>query len=156
MTDKRNRRTREEMLAYYQEKAAKLTAQIDGSYDDSQENDVLKALKRRLRKTETALKAARITLNGIEGKDGKGWTRAPIDEKIATTELRLSQQRVAQGRATDQVTLLPFDVDQLSALVAAAEAGDLVDFPTNLHSLNLKEEEEKTDEEIEAEFIAED
>ena len=155
MTDKRNRRSREEMHAYYQAKADKLAAQMDGSYDDAQENDVLKALKRRHRKTETALKAARITLNGIEGKDGKGWTRAPIAEKITTTEARLESQQLAESRAFEQIANLPGDVERLAALVAAAELGDLVDFPTDLHPLSDKEAEAKTDEEIEAEFIAE-
>ncbi len=153
MTDKRNRRSREEMLAYYDGKAAKIRAQIEGTYSDDQESDVLKALKRRHRKTVTALKAARITLNGITGKDGKGWTRAPIAEKIRTTEARLEAQHEAMQNAEEFNTVLPFNVDTLSALIAAAKLGDVVDFPTDLHPLS--QDEPKTDEEIEADFIAE-
>ena len=153
MTDKRNRKTREEMLAVRLAQVAKLQAQIEGSYENEHENDVLKALKNRLRKTETALRAASVILNGITKEDGKGWQRAPQQEKIEATQRRLGDQLMAMKRAELVSATLPFDVEILTASIGAVEAGDTdVEFPTDLHS--LKGDEPKTDEEVEADFIA--
>lgn len=153
MTDKRNRKTREQMLEVRLAQVAKLQAQIEGSYENEHENDVLKALKNRLRKTETALRAAGVQLKGVVKADGKGWMRAPIDEKIEATRKRLEDQLSTMKRAELVSATLPFDVEILTASIAAVEAGDTdVEFPTDLHS--LKGDEPKTDEEVEADFIA--
>lgn len=154
MTDnKRNRKTRDEMLAFRLAQVAKLEAQIEGSYQDDHENDTLKSLKNRLRKTQTALRAAGVILNGIVKEDGKGWQRAPQAEKIEGTRKRLADQEKALQRAELVSATLPFDVDILNVSITAIEAGDTeVEFPTGLHSLNGAEP--KTDEEVEADFIA--
>lgn len=154
MADKRNRKTRDEMLALRLAQVEKLQAQIEGSYQDDHENDVLKAMKNRLRKTETALRAASVTLKGIGREDGKGWQRAPIEEKIEGTRKRLADQLAAMKRAEVVSATLPFDVEILTVSIKAAEAGDTdVEFPADsLHALNGSEP--KTDEEVEADFIA--
>ncbi len=151
MGQKRVRRTRQQMLEDTLAKAEKLQAQIDGSYSDENENDVLKALKRRLRKTNTALRSARITLSGLTNEDGK-IGRKPISETIHRTRARLESQIETECRAEVMNTKLPFDVERLEALVAQSEIGDLVEFPDDLTPLG--NEQARTDEEHEAAFIA--
>lgn len=153
MTDKRNRRTREEMLAYYMQKVDRLEDQIAGREVEDASGDLVKSLKKRLRKTETALRSAQIMVNGITKDDGKGWQRAPISEKIATTEKRLAEQIDARDYAGEQVAALPFAVERLTALVAAAELGEDVEFPTDLPPLS-RNEAQKSSEQVEVEFIA--
>ena len=150
---KRNRKTRQEMLAVRLAQVAKLEAQIEGNYQDDQESDILKALKNRLRKTHTALRAASVIINGVTKEDGKGWMRAPQTEKIEKTRRRLEDQIHTLDRAEVVSAELPFDVDILTTSIAAVEAGDTdVKFPTDLHS--FKGDGVKTDEEVEADFIA--
>lgn len=151
MVGKRNRRTRAEMLEAAIAKVAKLEAQIEGSYKDEDENDVLKALKRKLRKTSTALRAARVTLNGLSNSEGK-IARKPISETILRTRDRLESQIETQERAEVMVAKLPFDVERLESLIAQTEIGDIVEFPTDLTLLG--DEQERTDEEHETAFIA--
>lgn len=150
METKRNRRSREEMLAHYQAEVEKIQAKIDGSYSDEGENDLLKALKKRLRKTETALRSAGLVVNGVQKEDGKGWTRAPQSVKIDKTVVRLADQRETLDRAEALLAKLPFDMETLEALIAASNIGEIVEFPTDLTPL----EAPKTDEEHEAAFIA--
>lgn len=150
MGTKRNRRTQEEMLAHYQAQVEKIQAKIDGSYSDENENDVLKALKKRLRKVNTAHRSASLVVNGVQAEDGKGWTRAPQAVKIDKTVARLEDQRETLYRAEALIAALPFDVEKLEAAIAATEIGDIVEFPEDLTPL----ETPKTDEEHEAAFIA--
>lgn len=152
MTNKRNRRTREEMLAHYQAQIARLEAAMTGAPDTSSEAGVLKSLRARLRKTETALRAAQITLNGVRAEDGKGYVRSPIADKIEQTKLRLAAQERTKAEAEEQTAALPFDIERLSALVAAGEQGEEVEFPEDLTP--LPGEENRTDEQHEASFIA--
>lgn len=142
---KRNRKTRQEMLAYRLEQVAKLEAQIEGSYQDESENAVLKNLKKRLRKTNTELRAAQITLNGTE-------VRSSIADKIAGTQKRLQSQLDAQANAERYSAALPFDVERLEALIAASEQGEDVEMPSDL--TRFADEQDRTDEEHEAAFIA--
>lgn len=151
MTQKRNRRTRQEMLDAALAKVEKLQAQIDGSYKDENENDILKALSRRLRKTKTALRAATVTINGISNDEGK-IARKPISETIERTRARLTSQIETMHRAEALQAQLPFDVETLEALVAKSEIGDLVEFPSDLTPLGNGQD--RTDEEHEAAFIA--
>ena len=65
MGTKRNRRTQEEMLAHYKAKADALAAKIEGRGGDDAGSDLVANLKRRLRKTETALRSAQIMVNGV-------------------------------------------------------------------------------------------
>lgn len=132
-------------------KVAKLEAQIEGSYKDEDENDILKALKRRLRKTSTALRAARVTLNGLSNDEGK-IARKPISETIERTKVRLASQIETQDRAETMSAALPFDVELLEALIAKTEIGEIVEYPENLTPLG--NEQERTDEEHETAFIA--
>ena len=148
---KRNRRTREEMLEAALAKVEKLQAQIEGSYKDENENDILKALKRRLRKTNTALRASVVTLNGISNDEGK-IARKSIADTIEATRLRLASQIETMNRAEALQAQLPFDVERLEGLIALTEAGELVEFPKGLTILETGEK--RTDEEHEAAFIA--
>ena len=132
-------------------KVEKLQAQIEGSYKDEDENDILKALSKRLRKTKTALRAARVTLKGLSNDEGK-IARKPISETIERTRVRLASQIETQDRAEVMSTKLPFDVERLEALIAQTEIGDLVEFPSDLTPLG--NEQERTDEEHESAFIA--
>ena len=152
MGQKRNRKTREEMLAYRLAQVEKLQAQIAGTHQDDSESGILKQLKKRLRKTNTALKSAGYTLNGVVREDGKGYSRSPIDDKIAKTQERLESQVETKDRAEVMIAKLPFDVETLEATIAAAEAGEEVVFPEGLTPMGLPED--RTDEEHEADFIA--
>ena len=152
MADKRNRRSREDMLAHYEAKVARLQDQIAGREVEDASGDLVKSLKKRLRRTETALRAAQIMVNGVKKDDGKGWQRAPIEEKIATTRARLEGQIEGQTFAIVQTAKLPDDVKRLTLLVEAAELGEEVEFPTDLTPLSRNET--KSDDEVEADFIA--
>jgi len=153
-TPKRNRRTKAEMAAYYAEKAAQLQHELEnGTPDTSTESGVLKSMRSRLRKTNTELKAARYTLNGsTPGPDGKGMVRSSIADKIAHTEARLASQIETRDRAELAQARLPLDIEQLEAAIEAAEAGGEACMPANLTP--LANEQNKTDEEHEAAFIA--
>jgi hypothetical protein len=132
------------MIDFMQAKLEKLMAQEEGTYSDENENDVLKGLKRRLRKTETALKAADLILNGSDGK-------STIDDKIVKTRARLESQIETADRAEAQKAALPFDVERLQALIALGEAGEDVEFPKDL--TRLPGEQDKTQEEHEAKAL---
>ena len=157
MTDSKTRakrRTPEELAAHYaklaEEYQAKAEAKARG--EKVQGNSLVSKLKARLRKTETALRTASITLNGVPADGGKGWSRQPIDEKIARTQERLDSQIETQRRAEFFQAKLPFDVKRLNALIKAIEEGeDVNEFPSGLTPLNR---DEKTDEEHEAAHIA--
>lgn len=154
MGQKRNRRTREEMLAHYQAQIERLEAAMDGKPDTSSENGILKSLRARLRKTNTELRSANVTLNGVTHEDGVGYVRSPIDQKIEQTEKRLQSQRETKARAEAFAAALPFDIKRLEALIAAAEQGEEIEFPNDL--TRLSKDEERTDEEHEAAYIADD
>jgi hypothetical protein len=152
MTDKtRNRRTRKEMIELRRQQLEKLLAEEEGRIPSS-ESGVLKALRNRLRKTKTALKAARMTLEGVRQENGDGWHRPPIDEKIEHTKQRLASQIETRDRAEEHRAALPGDVERLEALVEAATAGQDVEFPKDLTPLTP--DEERTDEEHETAFLA--
>jgi len=143
---KRTRKTRKEMIAATQAKLEKLMAQEEGTFSDENDDNVLKGLKARLRKTETALKAANLLLNGADGKSS-------IDDKIVKTRARLESQIETADRAEAQKAALPFDVERLQALIALGEAGEDVEFPKDLH--RLPGEQDKTQEEHEAKALLE-
>lgn len=151
MAERKKRATRDEMIAATEAKLAKLLAQKSGEYVD---DSIVKRLKNRLSKVNRTLRAANLTVNGVAGSEGKGWSRSPIAEKIATTEARLESQRESQRRATEEMARLPFDVKSLEALVASAEQGDEVEFPTDLYPIG--NEQDRTDEQHEAHAIASD
>jgi hypothetical protein len=150
-SNKRNRRTRQEMLAHYEAEAQRLRDAIAGKPDTSSENAILKSLKARLRKTNTELRAARVTLHGQASKDGSSMLRAPIDEKIEATEKRLASQIETRNRAQEFEATLPHDVQRLEALIESAEQGDDVEFPTDL--TRLSSDQDKTDEQHEASAV---
>jgi len=155
MGNKRNRRTDAEMLEHFKKEQARLEAKMAGKIDTSTESGKLKAIKRRLRKTTTELKAARFTLEGSQpGPDGKGMVRSSIDDKIKQTQARLASQIETRDRATAFAAKLPFDIERLEALLAAAEQGDDVDMPDDLTPLS--DESKRTDEEHEAAFATKD
>lgn len=143
--NKRNRRTKAEMAEHYRKLAEQYEAELDGKVDTSTTGGVLKALRAALRKRETELRSAVITLDGAEG-------RSSIDDKIAHTERRLESQRRTKENAEVMRARLPFDIERLSALVEAGEAGEEVEMPSDL--TRLPGEQDRTDEEHEAAFIA--
>lgn len=151
---KRFRATRDEMIARKRAELEKLLSQQAGTFKDSDENDLSKRLGKRRSKTIRALNSAQCIVQGVAKKDGTGWQRAPIAEKIATTEKRLAEQKDALIRAEQMMVDLPFDIKRLTNLIAVVELGeDDVEFPTDLTRLS-GENETKTDEEHEADFIA--
>lgn len=150
MGKQRNRRTQAEMLAYYQEQAARIAAKIEGKEDPTL--DLVKRLEKRHRKVMRELRSATITLNGDRKADGSGWSRPPIDEKIQKTMDRLASQTETKTRAEKFAAELPFDVERLEAAIEAAKAGEDVEFPEDLTPLS--KDENRTDDEHEAAFIA--
>lgn len=143
---KRARKTRAEMIAATQLKLEKLLAQEAGTFSDENESNVLKGLKARLRKTNTVLASMRLLRNGSEGKSS-------IVEKIKATEKRLASQIESKNRADKFIAELPFDVQQLEALIEAGEAGEAVEFPSDL--TRLTDDQDKTPEEHEAKALLE-
>ncbi len=154
----RNRRSRIEMRAHFLAEIERLDASIAGKPDTASESGKLKSLKSMLKKRETALRAATITVNGIAANpELKVSPRASIGDKIATTEARLASQKQTLATANEQIAQLPFGITRLEALVASAAQGDDVEMPTDLYPLpgeGETEEVAKTDEEHEAAFIA--
>jgi hypothetical protein len=138
------------MIARKRAELEKLLAQEEGTYEDS---SILKRLETRLRKTNRALRSARTIVDGVQKKDGVGYVTSPIDEKIAKTEQRLEAQRETKARAEAHVAKLPFDVEKLEALIAAAKADEDIEFPKDLTPLTR--DEDRTDEEHEANHVAE-
>lgn len=157
MTDPKTRakrRSPQELADHYaklaEEYAAKAEARERG--ERVQGNSLVSRLKARLRKTETTLRTAGITLNGVPKEEGKGWNRPPIAEKIAKTQERLESQIETKRRAEEFQAKLPFDVKRLNAAIKAIEEGEEdVVFPSDLTPLS---QDEKTDEEHEAAHIA--
>ncbi|MCI0557185.1 MAG: hypothetical protein MN733_01730 [Nitrososphaera sp.] len=152
MGSKRNRRSAAEMAEFYRQQAERCQAIAEGRAVDDTEHGVLKALKARLRKTKTEFRSAQITLNGVAREDGHGWTRAPIADKILGTIARLESQRETKRRAEEFIAALPFDVERLEALVAAAEQGEDVEMPGDL--VPLSDGQDRSDEEHESAYIA--
>ena len=150
-TTRGKKRTTEEMQQHYLDMAQRCQDRIDGKEVEDLHGDILKSLKKRLRRTETALRSAQVLVNGITSDDGKGWTKAPQSEKIVKTRQRLAQQIDALERAEEFAAALPFDVNRLSDLVKAAELGETVEMPNDLRPLKR---ENSSDEEVEADFIA--
>jgi DNA repair ATPase RecN len=151
MTDqKRNRKTRKEMIEFRKAQLEKLIAQEEGNYEDKNENNVLKAMEKRLVKVNRALKAATNTLQGVE--NAKGARTPSIEEKIAKTKARLESQQGTEARAIVMASKLPADVETLTAFIDAAKAGEDVEFPEGLTSLG--DPQKRTDEEHEADFSA--
>ena len=150
--NKRNRRTRAQMLEHYKAQIARLEAAEQGRPDTSTESGILKSLKSMLRKRRTALRSATIVVDGITGGDGKV-ARAPLSETIKRTEERLAKQRATLAESTEQKELLPSDIERLDALVNAAEQGEDVEIPTDL-LVRLDSDAPRSDEQAEAEFIA--
>ena len=142
----RSRKTRDEMIAATEAKLAKLLAQKEGTFSDENENNVLKGLKARLRKTKTVLASMKLLRTGSDGKSS-------IVEKIKATEKRLASQKESKDRADKFLVELPFDVKTLEALIEASEAGEDVEFPSDLTRLTA--EGEKTTEEHEAKALLE-
>tara|TARA_S200002703_G_scaffold129359_1_gene116383 strand:- start:1581 stop:2132 length:552 start_codon:yes stop_codon:yes gene_type:complete len=148
---KRKRSTMAEMEVKLVAKLEALRARMEGKPDTTSENAILKSLKARLRKTNTELRAARVTLHGQPSKDGSSMLRAPIADKIAATEARLASQIETRDRAQEFEATLPHDVQRLEALIESAEQGDDVEFPNDL--TRLSSEQDKTDEQHEASAV---
>lgn len=144
----RTRKTRSQMIELRRAQLAKLEAQEEGTYSDNSENGILKQLKARRRKCNTTLKGARNLLRGVRKADGTGWARSPISEKIELAETRLENHKESEERANVFDVKLPFDIERLDALIQTAEAGAIVDFPTDL--TRLGRDEDRTDDEHEA------
>jgi len=152
MTEKqtRNRRTDAQMLAHFKAEQARLEAKMAGKPDTTSENGIIKSLKRRLRKTQTELRAANLTINGQTNSDG-GVMRKPIADTILATQARMESQIETRDRANEFQARLPMDVERLEALIASAEQGDTVEFPNDL--TKLSDDQDKTTEQHEASAV---
>lgn len=143
---KRNRKSRKEMIVELQARLDKAIAQEAGTFSEENDNNALKGIKTRLRKTKTVLASMELLRNGSDGKSS-------IVDKIKATEKRLASQIESKNRADKFLAELPFDVTQLEALVEAGEAGETVEFPEGL--TKLTDDQEKTPEEHEAKALLE-
>lgn len=147
---KRNRRTRNEMIAAYEAKLARLKAQAEGTFDESDDDTyTVKRLRRAIRRRETAIGNAGTLLNGKAATE-KSPAVPSILSKIENAEKRLADLRLAQKRAHEITAQVPFDVEKLTALLERAEKGEAVEFPTDLYI--LPGENDKTEAETEAAF----
>jgi predicted glycoside hydrolase/deacetylase ChbG (UPF0249 family) len=148
-TQKRNRRTRVEMLAALEAKLEKLKAQVSGTYDPTSDEGTFieKRLRRAIRRRNTALGNAQTLMDGRQATE-RSPSVSPIDVKIENAEKRLTDLRAAKARAVEMQAQLPFDIERLEALLEKAEAGEDVEFPNDLY--RLPNEGERTDAEIEA------
>lgn len=146
----RNRRTQTQMLAHFEAEAERLRNAIAGKPDTASESGVLKSLKRRLRKTQTELRAANLTINGQTNTEG-GVMRKPIADTIEATKARVASQIETRDRANEFQARLPMDVERLEALIASAEQGDTVEFPSDL--TRLSDDQDKTTEQHEASAV---
>jgi len=139
-------------IAELKAKKARYEAKIAGTYDESSETNTLKALEKRLSKTNRELKSAQFVINGKpRGDNGKGWAKLPIAEAIKRLDERMDSHLETQERAKERILQLPLDQTRLTNLIELAKTGEDVEFPTNLYSFGT--EQERTDEEHEAIFI---
>tara|TARA_R110002096_G_scaffold160724_2_gene327013 strand:- start:6 stop:494 length:489 start_codon:yes stop_codon:yes gene_type:complete len=138
------------MLAHFEAEAERLRNAIAGKPDTASESGVLKSLKRRLRKTQTELRAANLTINGQTNTEG-GVMRKPIADTIEATKARVASQIETRDRANEFQARLPMDVERLEALIASAEQGDTVEFPSDL--TRLSDDQDKTTEQHEASAV---
>ncbi len=143
---KRKRNTREEQLAKVLLQAEILKAKIAGTFTDEGNGDVLKGLKARLRKTQKVLASSDLLRHGSDGKDC-------IETKIVKARARLASLIESHDRADVFLAKLPFDIERMEALIKAGEAGDEIDFPTDL--VRLPDEQKKTKEQHEATALEE-
>lgn len=153
-TQKRNRRTRVEMLAALEAKLEKLKAQVSGTYDPTTDKGTFieQRLRRAIRRRNTALGNAQTLMEGRPATE-RSPSVSPIDTKIENAEKRLADLRAAKARAVEMQAQLPFDIERLEALLAKADEGEEVEFPNDLY--RLPNEGERTDAEIEAGSVAE-
>jgi predicted nucleic acid-binding Zn-ribbon protein len=149
MTQKRNRRTRVEMLAALQEKLDRLKAQVSGTYDPTNDEGtyIVQRIRRAIRRRNTAMGNANTLLNGRPATD-RSPAVAPVGEKIANAEHRIAELRKAQNRATEILSNVPGDIERLEALLKRAESGDEVEMPNDLYM--LPSDEDRTSAEVEA------
>ncbi len=147
----RTRRTIEERIAANQAELETLLEKQAGTYKNDTEDTVEKQIRARLRRCNTELRAASVTIHGVSASEGKP-ARSSISDKILKTEARLVNQRNTEDRAYAFLNDLPADIKVLEALVESMEAGQDVAFPDGLTALSASEG--RSDEEHEAMFIA--
>lgn len=135
-TPRKKRNTMEEQKQALLARIAEIEAKQNGTYVDSNPN---KALSKRLTATKRELFSARQNVDGIGKKDGKGWTRKPIAERIVDAENRLASLIETKARSEEFIARLPFDVDLLTKTIAAGEAGETVEMPSDLFPLQRPE-----------------
>lgn len=121
---KRPRRTRIEIIEATRAKLARLEAQVDGTFDASQDESFNgKRLRAAIRRNETAIKNAESLLFGRAGTD-KSPAIASIDVKIANAEKHVRNLQTAKESALAVQAQAPFNVDKLVSALASFEAGN--------------------------------
>lgn len=146
MTDRKQRRTRAQMIDEWKAKIAKAEAQQEGTYDSDSETLIGRRLRAAMKKRKTVLHRAGVLIHGRASTE-KSPPMNGIVEKIERARQRLKDLIESGGRAEEQVANLPFDIERLAKLIEAEEKGEDVEFPTNL--LSLPGEGEQTDTEAE-------
>ncbi len=146
MTDRKQRRTRAQMIEEWKAKITKAEAQEEGTYDSDSETLVGRRLRGAMKKRKTILHRAGVLLQGRAATE-KSPPMNGIVQKIERARQRLADLIESGARAEQQVANLPFDIERLAELIEAEEKGEDVEFPNDL--LRLPGEGEQTDTEAE-------
>lgn len=144
----RHRRTVKERLEALEQERLRLLAIQEGTYDETQEDGhMVKRLKAAIRRRETVIKAAGTLVNG-RAATANSPMLPPIAVKITNAENAVKRLKESLDRAVAIQAAVPFDIEVLTGLLAKAQAGDAVEFPTNLHP--IQDDSKRTDAEVEA------
>ena len=150
--NKRHRATRDEMLAKLKAKIAKIEAQQAGAFNpETEDGYMVKRLNAAIRRRETVLKAAGTLINGRAATQSSPML-PPIATKIANAETRLASLRADLAQAEAVQVAMPGDIERLTSLLAQVEAGETVEFPTDLFP--LPDDSKRSDAQIEAASVS--
>lgn len=142
----RVRRTPEERLKALEAQMQAIRDKMAGTYDESKdERFVPKRLGRMIARRETAIGVANVLLNGKAGTE-KSPPVASLRSKIERAEAHLKTLKDSETRALELTARVPADIETLRALLAKAQEGVEIVFPTDLFVIP----NEKSDEEHEA------
>lgn len=147
-TNRRKRRSPEELYQEALAKAEMYKAKMEGTYQPENDSYGVKRIRAALRKRKTALHAAQVTIDGRASTD-KSPALNGIDAKIENAERRLEQLRETRERAMEQIAALPSDIETLSELVERIEDGEAEpEFPKGLHRLPGEGEQTEAEAEV--------
>lgn len=139
----RVRRSAEERLKDLQAKMDALKAKMAGTYDETKDsNYTTKRLGRMIARRETAISVANVLLNGKAATE-KSPAVASLTSKIERAEAHLKTLRENETRALELLARVPSDIDTLRALLASAQAGNEIVFPTDLFVIPAEQSNEE-------------